>query len=75
MGPTGAVGAPGSRGGPGDIGPEVRNEIYIYIYAFSRRFYPKRLTVYSDYTCFCQYVCSLGIEPTTFCAADAMFHH
>ncbi len=27
MGPTGAVGAPGSRGGPGDIGPEVRNEI------------------------------------------------
>ncbi len=23
---------------------------YIYIYAFSRRFYPKRLTVYPDYT-------------------------
>ncbi len=21
---------------------------------------------------FCQYVCSLGIEPTTFCAANAM---
>ncbi len=37
-----------------------------YIYAFSRRFYPKRLTVHSDYTFFCQYVCSLGIEPTTF---------
>ncbi len=26
--------------------------IYIYIYAFSRRFYPKRLTVHSEYTCF-----------------------
>ncbi len=24
--------------------------IYIYIYAFSRRFYPKQLTVYSGYT-------------------------
>ncbi len=28
---------------------------YIYIYAFSRRFYPKRLT-YSGYTLFYQYV-------------------
>ncbi len=26
------------------------NYIYIYIYAFSRRFYPKRLTVHSGYT-------------------------
>ncbi len=34
--------------------------IYIYIYAFRRRFYPKRLTVHSGYTFFCQYVCSLG---------------
>ncbi len=40
-------------------------DIYIYIYAFSRRFYPKRLTVHSGYTFFL-YVCSLGIEPTTF---------
>ncbi len=24
---------------------------YIYIYAFSRHFYPKRLTVHSGYTC------------------------
>ncbi len=38
---------------------------YIYIYAFSRRFYPKRLTVYSGYTFFVS-MCSLGIEPTTF---------
>ncbi len=29
--------------------------IYIYIYTFSRRFYPKRLTVHSGYTCFSQY--------------------
>ncbi len=35
---------------------------YIYIYAFSRRCYPKRFTVHSGYT----YMCSLGIEPTTF---------
>ncbi len=33
--------------------------VYIYIYAFSRRFYPK-LHIY------CQCMCSLGIEPTTF---------
>ncbi len=26
--------------------------VYIYIYAFSRRFYPKRLTVHSGYTFF-----------------------
>ncbi len=47
----------------------------IYIYAFSRRFYPKRLTVHSGYTFFFyQYVCSLGIEPTTFCTANAMLY-
>ncbi len=27
--------------------------VIIYIYAFSRRFYPKRLTVHSGYTCMC----------------------
>ncbi len=37
-------------------------------------FYPKRLTVHSGYA-FCQYVCSLGIEPTTFCAANTMLYH
>ncbi len=25
--------------------------------------------------CFCQYMCSLGIEPTTFCAANTMLYH
>ncbi len=37
----------------------------MYMYAFSRRFYPKRLTVHSGYTVFVS-MCSLGIEPTTF---------
>ncbi len=48
---------------------------YVNIYAFSRRFYPKRLTVHSGYTYFYQYVYSLGIEPMTFCAANAMLFH
>ncbi len=37
-----------------------------FTFSFIRRFYPKRLTVHSGYTCFCQYMCSLGLEPTTF---------
>ncbi len=45
---------------------------YIYIYAFSRRFYPKRLSAFRLYIF---YLCSLGIEPTTFCAANAMLYH
>ncbi len=52
--------------------PQIRSgEIYIYIYAFSRRFYTKQLTGYT----FFLYVCSLGIEPTTFCAANSMLYH
>ncbi len=31
---------------------------YIYIYAFSRRFYAKRLTVHSGYTC----IVSMSLE-------------
>ncbi len=47
-----------------------------YIYAFSRRFYPKRLTVHSGYTFFfCQYMCSLGIEPTTFALLTQCSNH
>ncbi len=49
--------------------------IYIYIYAFSRRFYPKRLTVHSGYTYFCQYMCSLGIKPTTFALLTQCSNH
>ncbi len=45
--------------------------VTIYIYAFSRRFYYNCIQVIH----FHQYVWSLGIEPTTFCAADAMFYH
>ncbi len=41
-------------------------QVYIYIYAFSRRFYPKQLTVYYKLYINCPYVCFLGIEPTTF---------
>jgi len=37
-----------------------------YIYTFSRRFYPKWLTVHSDYTLFYQYMRFLEIKPTTF---------
>ncbi len=38
--------------------------IYIYIYAFSRHFYPKRLTLHSSYSfTFYQLLLSLGIEP------------
>ncbi len=51
-----------------------RNKQAQTIYAFSRRFYPKRLTVHSGYTFFVS-MCSLGIEPTTFCAANAMLYH
>ncbi len=47
---------------------------YIYIYAFSRRFYLKRLQCIQAIH-FCQYVCPLGIELTTFCAANAMLYH
>ncbi len=36
--------------------PNIYIYIYIYIYAFSRRFYPKRLTVHSGYTFFGQYM-------------------
>ncbi len=42
----------------------VSTHIYIYIYAFSRRFYPKRLTLHSSYSfTFYQLLLSLGIEP------------
>ncbi len=40
-----------------------------YTFTFIRCFYPKRLTVHSGYAC------SLGIEPTTFCAANTMLYH
>ncbi len=48
---------------------------HYYIYAFSRPFIPKRLTMHSVYTLSFVSMCSLGIEPTTFCAANAMLNH
>ncbi len=51
------------------------SSIYIYIYAFSRRFYPKRLTVHSGYT-FILSVCVFpGNRTHNFCAANAMLYH
>ncbi len=46
--------------------------IYIYIYAFSRRFYPKRLTAHSGYT-FVLSVCVFpGNQTHNLCTANAM---
>ncbi len=54
-----------------DTGP-YRDLIYIYIYAFSRHFYPKRLAVHSGYT-FVLSVCVLpGNRTHNLCAANAM---
>ncbi len=52
----------------------TKQNLVIYIYAFSRRFYPKRLTIAFRLYIFIS-TCSLGIEPTTFCAADTMLYH
>ncbi len=41
----------------------------IYIFTFSRRFYPKRLTVHSGYTFFFFY------QYVTFCTANAKLYH
>ncbi len=40
-----------------------------YTYTFMHLTDALRLTVHSGYAC------SLGIEPTTFCAANAMLYH
>ncbi len=66
-----------------DIQKFVSNYIYIYIYAFSRRFYPKRLTLHSSYSfTFYQLLLSLGSEPmivalvapcSTICATGKLY--
>ncbi len=38
-------------------------------------FIQSNLQLHSGYTFFCQYMCSLEIEPTTFCAGDATLYH
>ncbi len=51
---------------------ELEYTIYIYIYAFSRRFYPKQLTVHSGYT-FVLSVCVFpGNRTHNLCTANAM---
>ncbi len=47
------------------VSSESLKSLVIYMYTFSRCFYPKWLTVHSGYTCFIS-MCSLGIEPMTF---------
>ncbi len=54
--------------------PILFNTNYIYIYAFSRRFYPKRLTVHSGYTFFLS-VCVPGNRTHNLCTANAMLYH
>ncbi len=44
--------------------------IYIYQTLLSKATYNCSQVIH-----FHQYVCSLGIEPTIFCAADAMLYH
>lgn len=42
-------------------------EIYIYIYAFGKSFYPKQVTLHSRYTrMFYQFLTSLEIKPMTY---------
>ncbi len=41
------------------------------IFTFTRCFYPKRLTVHSGYTFFCQYVCP-GNRTHNLCTANTM---
>ncbi len=45
------------------VAPKV---FYIYIYAFSRRFNPKRLTIQAIHIFVSTWMYSLGIKPTTF---------
>ncbi len=45
--------------------------LYIYIYAFIQ----SNLQCIQAIHLFCQYMCSLGVEPTNFCAVNAMLYH
>ncbi len=53
----------------------------IVLYRFVHYLHLSDTFIQSDLQCiqaihfFYQYVCSLGIEPTTFCAANAMLYH
>ncbi len=53
----------------------ILEEYYIYIYAFIRRFYPKRLTVHSVYTFFFGQYVFPGNRTHNLCAANAILYH
>ncbi len=64
------------------VPPLIHIHIYIHICTFTFTFmHLADAFIQSDLQCiqdiyfFYQYVCSLGIEPTTFCAANAMLYH
>ncbi len=46
-----------------------------YIYAFSRRLYPKRLTVHSGYTFSVSLCVPWELNPQCFCTPNAMLYH
>ncbi len=46
-----------------------------YIYVFSRRFYPKRLTVHSGYTFVLSAFVFSGNRTHNLCAANVMLYH
>ncbi len=48
--------------------------IYIYIYAFSRHFYPKQLTVNSGYTFFISMSVIWELNPQPFCTANTILY-
>ncbi len=48
---------------------------WIYIYAFSRRFYPKRHTVHSGYTFFVSMCVSWELNPQPFALLTQCFNH
>ncbi len=52
----------------------IKITVDIYIYAFSRRFYPKRHTVHSGYT-FLSVCVFPGNRTHDLCAANAMLYH
>ncbi len=55
-----------------DILTLLTDHIYFYIYTFSRRFYPKRLTVHSGYTFVLLVRVFPGNRTHNLCAANAM---
>ncbi len=69
---------------PFDLGELKYSEENKYLYSFLYSSKESDTFIQSDLQCiqvihlyrsYSQYVCSLGIEPTTFCAANTMLYH